>query len=183
MNTATALSRIADRIERVIDRIGLAASWLAPLVVLLAFGLVVARYLFSTSSVALGELALWLHAAGFLVGAAFALTRDAHVRVDVLRPRLGVRGRAVVELLGTLLFLLPFAIFLVWISWGYVAASWRIDEGSREPGGLPNVWLLKSLIPIAGTLLALSGLAIAARAIAVLLGADPPSSGEGTHAP
>lgn len=183
MSRAGTLVRIADRIESAIEGIGRAASWLAPLVVALVFGLVVARYLFSASSAALGELVLWLRAAGFLVGAAFALKRDAHVRVDVLRPRLGPRGRAWVELLGTTFFLLPFAVFLVWISWGYVAASWRIDEGSGEPGGLPNVWLLKALIPVAGALLALSGLAVAARAISVLRGGAPSSSTEGPHAP
>lgn len=183
MRNASALVRIADRIEAAIDVVGRAVSWLAPLVVVLVFGLVAARYLFATSSVALGELVLWLHAAAFLVGAAFALRRDAHVRVDVLRPRLGERGRAWVELVGTLALLLPFALFLAWISWPYVAASWRIDEGSREPGGLPNVWLLKALIPTAGVLLALQGLAIAARALAVLRAARPASIAEGRNAP
>jgi TRAP-type mannitol/chloroaromatic compound transport system permease small subunit len=183
MRYAGPLVRIADRIESAIDGIGRAVSWLAPLVVVLVFGLVAARYLFATSSVAAGELVLWLHAAAFLVGAAFALRRDAHVRVDVLRPRFGERGRAWVELVGTLAFLLPFALFLAWVSWPYVAAAWRIDEGSPEPGGLPNVWLLKALIPIAGVLLALQGLAIVARALAVLRGAAPASQTGGPHAP
>lgn len=183
MRYAGPLVRMADWIESAIDGIGRAVSWLAPLVVVLVFGLVAARYLFATSSVAAGELVLWLHAAAFLVGAAFALRRDAHVRVDVLRPRFGERGRAWAELVGTIAFLLPFALFLAWVSWPYVAASWRIDEGSREPGGLPNVWLLKALIPIAGMLLALQGLAVVARAIAVLRGAAPASPTGGPHAP
>ncbi len=183
MSRPSVLVRVADRIESAIDDIGRAVSWLAPLVVLLVFGLVVARYLFAASSVALGELVLWLHAAGFLVGAAFALKRDAHVRVDVLRPQLGARGRAWVELVGSLVFLLPFALFVVWVSLPYVAASWRIDEGSREPGGLANVWLLKALIPLAGALLALQGVAAAMRAIAILRGAPPSSAPEGPHAP
>jgi TRAP-type mannitol/chloroaromatic compound transport system permease small subunit len=183
MSRASLPSRVADRIEAVVDGIGRAVSWLAPAIVLLVFGLVVARYLFATGSVALGELVLWLHAAGFLVGAAFALKRDAHVRVDVLRPRFGARGRAWVELVGSLAFLLPFALFLVWTSLPYVAASWRIDEGSREPGGLPNVWLLKALIPLAGALLAIEGIAIALRAMATLRGALRPDAPESSHAP
>jgi TRAP-type mannitol/chloroaromatic compound transport system permease small subunit len=183
MKPASALTRTADRIECVIEWIGRTASWLAPAVVILIFGIVVARYLFEVGSVAAGELALALHSAGFLIGAAFALKRDAHVRIDVLRPRFGIRGRAAVELLGVIFFLLPFAVFMVWSSWGYVAASWRIDEGSREPGGLGNLWLLKALIPVAGLLLALQGFAIMARAAAVLCGARPATVAEGPHAP
>lgn len=183
MNTDSALVRVADRIECVIEWIGRAASWLAPAVVILIFGIVVARYLFAAGSVAAGEWALALHAAGFLIGAAFALKRDAHVRIDILRQRFGVRGRAAVELLGTVLFLLPFAVFLVWSSWDYVAASWRIDEGSREPGGLGNLWLLKAMIPLAGLLLALQGFAIMARAAATLRGVRPTTRFEGPHAP
>lgn len=183
MTRGSRLFGMANRIDALIDGIGRAVSWLAPLIVLLVFGLVVARYLFATSSIAVGELVMWLHATAFLVGAAFALRRDVHVRVDVLRPRFCERGRAVIELIGTLAFLLPFALFLIAISWPYVVAAWRIDEGSREPGGLPNVWLLKTLIPLAGALLAVQGLAIAARALAVLRGAKPASTAEGPHAP
>jgi TRAP-type mannitol/chloroaromatic compound transport system permease small subunit len=175
--------RVAAAIEAVVEGVGRWVSWLAPVVVLLVFGIVLARYLFEIGSVAAGELALWLHACGFMVGAAFALKRDAHVRVDVLRPRFGERGRAAIELLGTLLFLLPFAVFMIWTSWHYVGAAWRIDEGSREPGGLGNVWLLKALIPIGGALLALQGIAMLARAISILRGSRPGIGPERPHAP
>lgn len=183
MSGFDAPSRVAAGIEAVIEVVGRWVSWLAPLVVLLVFGIVLARYLLEIGSVAASELALWLNACGFMVGAAFALKRDAHVRVDVLRPRFGERGRAAVELLGALLFLLPFAVFLVWTSWQYVGAAWRIDEGSAEPGGLGNVWLLKALIPFGGALLALQGIAVLARAIAVLRGSRPSPKPEGPHAP
>jgi TRAP-type mannitol/chloroaromatic compound transport system permease small subunit len=183
MSSAGRLARFADAVEAAIDALGRGVAWLMPAIVLLVFGLVVGRYLFAAGSVALGELVLWLHAAAFLVGAAFALRRDAHVRVDVLRPRLGPRGRAAVELVGTLAGLLPFALFLIWISVPYVAAAWRIDEGSREPGGLPNVWLLKGLIPLAGLLLAIAGLAVIARAVAVLRGGSPGERLEPPRAP
>lgn len=183
MKRIDVLTRIASAIEAVVERVGRAVSWLAPLVVLLVFGIVLARYLLEVGSVAASELALWLNACGFMIGAAFALKRDAHVRVDVLRPRFGERGRAAVELLGALLFLLPFAVFLVWTSWHYVGAAWRIDEGSAEPGGLGNIWLLKALMPIGGALLALQGIAVLARAIAALRGSRPSAAPERTHAP
>jgi len=176
-------SRVAAAIEAVVEGAGRWVSWLAPAVVLLVFGIVLARYLFDIGSVAAGELTLWLHSCGFMIGAAFALKRDAHVRVDVLRPRFGERGRAAIELLGALLLLLPFAVFMVWSSWHYVGAAWRIDEGSREPGGLGNVWLLKALIPIGGALLALQGIAVLARALAVLRGSGPSIEPERPHAP
>jgi TRAP-type mannitol/chloroaromatic compound transport system permease small subunit len=140
--------------------IGALLTALTPLVVLLCFGLVAARYGFGKGSVAVQEAMLWLHACVFMLGMAWALRHDRHVRVDVLYARLSPRARAWIEVGGHLLLLLPFALFLLWISLDYVAASWQVRESSREPGGLPGVFLLKSLIPLSAWLLAVQSLAL-----------------------
>lgn len=139
--------------------LGRALSWLTLLLVLLVFGLVVARYLFATGSIAAQEAALWLHSLVFLLGAAFTLKRDAHVRVDLVYQRLSPRARAAADLIGTVVLLLPFCVFLFWVSLDYVGMAWSLHESSREPGGLPGVYLLKTLMSVAAVLLGLQGIA------------------------
>jgi TRAP-type mannitol/chloroaromatic compound transport system permease small subunit len=162
------MRRLAGGIETAVDALGRAVAWLTLALVLLAFGLVLARYAFGAGSIAAQEALLWLHSLIFLLGASYALRHGQHVRVDLLHQRLGARGRAWVDLVGTLLFLLPFCAFLLWISLDYVGASWATREGSREPGGLPGVFVLKTLIPVAAGILAMQGLAFALRALLAL---------------
>jgi TRAP-type mannitol/chloroaromatic compound transport system permease small subunit len=166
------MRRLAGLIETGIDALGRAVAWLTLLLVLLAFGLVLARYAFGVGSIAAQEAQLWMHSLIFLLGASYALRHGQHVRVDLLYQRLGTRGRAWIDLVGTILFLLPFCVFLLWVSLDYVGASWATREGSREPGGLPGVFLLKTLIPVAAAILALQALAFALRAALVLRGGD-----------
>jgi TRAP-type mannitol/chloroaromatic compound transport system permease small subunit len=156
MAFATALMA---RIGALNEWIGRALSWLTLALVLLVFGLVAARYAFSVGSVAAQEAALWLHSMVFLLGAAFALKRDAHVRVDLVYQRFSPRGKALADLVGTIVLLLPFCVFLCWVSLDYVGLAWTLRESSREPGGLPGVYLLKTLIPIAAVLLGAQGVA------------------------
>ena len=170
MGVEAVMQRLANAIDAGVDALGRAVSWLSLLLVALAFGLVLARYAFGFGSIAGQEAVLWLHSLVFLLGAAFALRHGQHVRVDVLYQRFSTRGRALADLLGTLFFLLPFCVFMLWISLDYVGASWGQREGSREPGGLPGVFLLKTLIPIAAGLLAAQGLALALRAVLALRG-------------
>jgi TRAP-type mannitol/chloroaromatic compound transport system permease small subunit len=144
--------------------LGIALAWLVPAVVLLTFGLVVARYGLGIGSIAGQELVLWLHGTVFMLGMTVALRHGRHVRVDVLQQRWSPRTRAVVEIVGTLVLLLPFSAFVFWISLDYVAASWSMREGSREPGGLPALYLLKTVIPLAAALLFLQGVAELLRA-------------------
>jgi TRAP-type mannitol/chloroaromatic compound transport system permease small subunit len=164
------LARAATAIDAVIDAIGRAVSWFSAAVVVLMIAIVALRYGFDRGSVALQEAVLYLHSAVFLLGAAWALKMNAHVRVDIFYQRWSSRGKAIADLVGTVLFLLPFCGLLVWLSWDYAAASWAIHEGSREPGGLPYVYVLKSLIPAAGVLLIVQGIAQALRAVAVIGG-------------
>ncbi|HET6604748.1 MAG TPA: TRAP transporter small permease subunit [Xanthomonadaceae bacterium] len=160
--------RFARAVDALNDGLGRLCGWLSAAMVALMFALVVARYAFGAGSLAAQEAVLWLHAIVFLLGAGFALRHDRHVRVDVFAQRLSERARARIELLGAVLLLLPFCVFMLWISLDYVAASWSLRESSREPGGLPGVYLLKTLIPIAAATLALQGIAQALRAVLAL---------------
>lgn len=162
------LRRVADGIDALVAALGRALAWLTLVMVLLAFGLVLARYAFDFGSIAGQEAVLWIHSMVFLLGASVALRHAQHVRVDLVYQRLSPRGRAWVDLLGTVIFLLPFCALLLWISLDYVGASWSQREGSREPGGLPGVFLLKTLIPVAAALLMLQGVSMALRAALLL---------------
>lgn len=144
------------------------ASGLTLLLTLLVFSIVALRYVGNYGSAALQEAALYLHATIFMVAAAAALRRGDHVRVDVLSARFSARTRQIVELAGTLTLLLPFSLFLLFISWDYVGRAWAIQERSSEPGGLPYVWLLKTLILVMAGQLLLQGIAEIVRALRVL---------------
>jgi len=121
--------------------------------VLLTFTVVVLRYGFNLGWIWLQESLTYLHVTVFTVVAAWALQQDGHVRVDIFYAKMSGRNRALVDLLGTLLFLIPFCIFVLIIAWPYIANSWKLLESSREAGGLPLVFLLKSLIMVMPALL------------------------------
>ena len=163
-----ALAILADRIDRLTTAIGRAAAWLALLVVLLQFALVVARYLLGLGSIWLSETVIYGHAALIMLAAAWTLGAGGHVRVDVFYDQATLRTRAVIDLLGSLLLLLPFALVLLWLSMPYATRSWAILERSHESSGLPLVFLLKTLIPAFAVLMALQGIAQVIRAVSVL---------------
>jgi TRAP-type mannitol/chloroaromatic compound transport system permease small subunit len=123
------------------------------------------RYAFNQGSILLQEAVMYLHALVFMLGIPYALKQNAHVRVDVLHGRLSDRGRAMVDLLGHLLFLVPVSLTIVVYSYGYVMNSWYILERSSEVGGIPGVFLLKTLIPLTALLLLLQGLAESLRCL------------------
>jgi len=137
--------------------IGHVISWLTLLMVLIIFSVVVLRYFFNTGWIAMQESAIYLHAINFMLGSAFTLARDGHVRVDIFYQKFSPRGRAWVDLLGTLLLLLPFCVFIFWTSLDYVANAWQIHEASPEAGGLPWLYLLKSLLLLMPLLLLIQG--------------------------
>lgn len=149
---------LIDNIERFIDWSGRAVSWLTLLMVIVTFIVVVLRYVFDIGWIALQESITYMHAMVFLVGASWAMQHDAHVRVDIFYSRFSTRTKAWVDLFGSLLLLLPVMIFIAWISWEYVIDSWEVLEGSREAGGLPAVFLLKSLIVVLAIMLILQAL-------------------------
>ncbi|MGH6665186.1 MAG: TRAP transporter small permease subunit [Pseudolabrys sp.] len=173
----TAMIALADRIDRLTTTIGRAVAWLALAIVLLQFALVVGRYVFGFGSIWLSETVIYAHATLFMLAAAWTLRTGGHVRVDVFYAEASPRSRALVDLIGALALLLPFALVLVWLSVPYAARSWAILERSQESSGLPLVFLLKTVIPLFAILMALQGLAQAIRAFALL---NPPRlAGEG----
>ena len=164
----SSLTAFADRIDRLNTAVGRAVAWLALVVVLLEFALVVARYVFALGSIWLTETVIYAHATLFMLAAAWTLKAGGHVRVDVFYAEASVRTKAIVDLVGSLLLLLPFAAVLVWLSVPYAARSWAVLERSQEASGLPLVFVLKTLIPLFTVMMALQGVAQAIRALAVL---------------
>jgi len=165
-------NKILAHTEAFIDWSGRTVSWLSLLLVLVTFAVVVLRYVFDSGSIALQEATTYLHACVFLIGMAYTLQQDAHVRVDIFYARLSRQAKAWVDLFGTLFLLLPFLLFVTWISWLYIADSWSVLEGSREAGGLPGVFLLKSLILVMTFLLSLQACTQIARNIENILQQD-----------
>lgn len=132
---------------------GKTVAWLTLVMVLLTFIIVVLRYGFNLGWIWLQESQTYLHVAVFSIAAAWALQQDSHVRVDIFYAKMTKKNQARVNLLGSLLFLAPFCVFILIIAWPYVASSWKLLESSREAGGLPLVFLLKSLIMVMPALL------------------------------
>ena len=164
------MRNLANSLERMTAVIGRAAAWLILIVVTLEFALVVARYLFSLGSIWASETVIYAHAALFLLAAAWTLQTNGHVRVDIFYAEAKPRTKALVDLVGAVVFLLPFAAVLLWLSMPYATRSWAILERSQEASGLPLVFLLKTLIPIFALLMGLQGVAQIIRSTAILQG-------------
>jgi TRAP-type mannitol/chloroaromatic compound transport system permease small subunit len=162
------LAYIAAGIDRLTAGVGRIATWCCLYLVLAEFAVVVLRYAFGLGSIRLQESVFYAHAGLFMLAAAWTLQTDDHVRVDVFYREAKPRTRAMIDLLGALLFMVPFVAVLLVLSVPYVARSWAILEGSRETSGLPFVYLLKTLIPAFAFLLGLQGVAQAIRAALTL---------------
>ncbi|MCY4427332.1 MAG: TRAP transporter small permease subunit [Halieaceae bacterium] len=141
------------------ERCGLALSWLCLAMTLVTCFVVLLRYGYGIGSIGGQESVTYMHAALFMLGAAFTLKRGGHVRVDIFYRRFTARARAWVDSVGAILFLLPFCIFLIGSSWQFAGDAWAIREVSAESGGIPAIFLLKSLLPLMGFNLALQGIA------------------------
>lgn len=166
-------------LDALTERLGRAAAWLSLALVGVTCWIVAARYVFNSGSIAVQESVIYLNSLLFILCSGYTLKHHGHVRVDIFYAKASLRYRAWVDLLGTFLLLLPLCGFLLWISWDYVESSWRVREQSGEAGGLPWVYLLKTLILVLAGLLALQGLAEALRAARVLHGG---SAGTATEA-
>jgi len=150
---------ISRSIDWLNESIGKSISWLTLFMVLVMFSIVILRYILNEGSIALQESVSYMHAVVFMLGAAYTLKNDSHVRVDIFYSKMSDRTKAVVNFMGNLLLLLPVCIFIVWSSWDYVMESWRLKESSREAGGLPWIYLLKTSILIMALLLILQAIA------------------------
>jgi TRAP-type mannitol/chloroaromatic compound transport system permease small subunit len=171
-------NRIADGIDRVNAAIGRSAMWCSLFIVVAEFATVVMRYVFGVGSIGVQESVLYAQAAMFLLAAAWVLQIGGHVRADIFYAPAQPRTRALVDLGGALIFLIPFAVVLALLSVPYAARSWEILEHSRETSGLPFVYLFKTLIPLFAVLIGMQGVAQAIRAALVLIApaAPPPQS-------
>lgn len=180
MRLARRFLRLADAIS---EHTGRFTCWLTTLLVVVVCFDVATRYLLDFTLVAVQELQWHLFATVFLVGAAYTLRDDRHVRVDVLYANFSPRGKAWVNLLGTLLLLGPFCVLAIQLGWYYTEASFLVAEGSPQPGGLPARWALKAMIPLGLTLLLLQGAATGLRALLFLLGRTDEAPAGPEHTP
>lgn len=161
--------------------IGRLARWLALALVVVQFAVVILRYVFGINLISMQEALLYFHGALFLLAAASALLHDGHVRIDVVYRGLSARGKAVMDLFGTYVFLLPSLVLIGLVSFPYVEASWVTWEGSREASGIQGVFLLKTVILVFVALMLLQGLSLALRAALVLGGAPTPAKPKAGH--
>lgn len=161
---------LAARLRRFSELTGTAVAWLTLPMVIGTFAIALLRYAFALNWIWMQELVVWMHAVVFMLAAAWTLNRDEHVRVDIFYRQFSKRRRAWVELIGSIVFLLPLSIMLIWMSFDYVVTSWAIREGSPEVGGLPWPFVpaLKTVIPLAFVLVAVQGIAIVLDAGAAL---------------
>ena len=165
-----AISTLIKVIDRFTEVTGRAVSWLTILMVGLVVAVVVMRYFLDTGSIALQELVTYLHATVFMLGIAFTLKRGGHVRVDIFYRQFTAQKKALVDLLGGLLFLIPVAGLVFVASWDYVMASWAIAETSAENSGLPYIYLLKTLMLLMPIALLLQGIAEVLKSALTLTG-------------
>lgn len=163
------LDLLARSIEAVIEPIGKLGALVLPVLILTVALNVVLRYGFRMGVIELEELQWHLNGIVVLLGLAYALKHDSHVRVDIFSQRMSIRGRALVDLLGVLFLLLPFCIGIIWYGWQSFTFSWRIGEGSSAPSGLPMRYLVRLLLVVGFSLLAAQAVAMAARSLSILI--------------
>jgi TRAP-type mannitol/chloroaromatic compound transport system permease small subunit len=172
MKTATPEPALLARLDAFTDLVGRSIAWCVIIMMVVQFAIVILRYLFNIHSTVMQESVIYLHAMVFMLGAAWTLRHEGHVRVDILYRRLSARGRAWIDLGGTLFLLMPVVVFISLSSMGYVRSSWAILERSPD-GGIPAVFLLKTLILVMMALLMLQGIAQVIRQVAILRGRLP----------
>lgn len=167
MKTST-LQAIEARCNRVSEWLGRIAGGLFLVLLLNVFYDVIMRYVFSNVSIGMQEMEWHLYATIFLIGIPYTLLHEGHVRVDVFHEKMTPRQQAWVDLVGSIIFLLPFALLVAWYGVGFTYESLELGEGSGDPGGLPFRWIIKGMIPFAFVMIANSGVALALRSLIVL---------------
>jgi len=174
------LLRLSGFIDALNERVGHFSYWLILVAVLVSAGNAIVRYVFDMSSNAWLELQWYLFSAVFLFCAGYALLHNQHVRIDVISSRLSKRARAWIDILGTLFFLLPMAIAIMWMSWPVFVQAWELQEMSGNAGGL-IVWPARLMVPVGFLLLILQGVSELIKRVAFLLGLipDPSEKNEG----
>lgn len=169
MAALAALMRAINLVNRVL---GNTFAWLSVGIVGVCFWVVVERYVFGNTRLWMQDLYVWLNGAMFMAVAGFALFRGDHVRVDIFYRPAPVRWKATADLIGTVVFLIPFTIVVFVYSLPFVERSWRFAENSANIGGMPALYILKSFILVFAVLVGLQGVAMAARSLLVLGGRE-----------
>lgn len=156
--------------DRISNITGKTTSWLTLAMVILTSVIVIMRYVFDAGLIWMQESVTWMHAAVFMIGAAYTLLHEEHVRVDIFYRKMSEQSRAIVDLIGVVFFLLPLCGFLALMAYDFAAAAWSIHETSREPGGLPYpmIPLLKSIVIVMPVAVALQGISMLMRSIATI---------------
>ena len=179
----TLLLKLSQLIDWLTERVGKGAFWLVLIMTIISAGNASVRFAINYSSNGLLEIQWYLFAAVFLLCSAYTLQKNEHVRIDVVSSRFGPRGLAVIDIIGTVFFLLPMVITVIWLSLPLIAESYKINEMSANAGGLIR-WPVKILLPIGFTLLALQGVSELIKRIAFLMGMiGDPNAKEGTLTP
>ncbi|MGA6925510.1 MAG: TRAP transporter small permease subunit [Desulfosarcina sp.] len=169
VNLLKGLCKVIDRLNEVVGRL---VSWVTLLLVLVVFVDVVMRYLFKISFVFTQELEWHLFAFIFLIGAGYTLLHDGHVRVDIIYQRLGLKGRAWINLLGVIFFLIPACYLVINTSWKFVGNSFSMMEGSPDPGGIPYRYIVKGTMTVGYVLLLLQGLSLGFHSLLQIMGLE-----------
>ncbi len=162
------INKIHSSIDCLSECLGRLMAWLTIAMVVLMAAVVVLRYGFDIGLIAIQESVIYLHACIFLMGSGYALKHNEHVRIDIFYRKLSEQGQALVNVFGHLFLLLPVVFFIAYMSWEYVMDAWSIKESSVEVGGLPFVYLLKSLLLLFCLSLGLQGVAETLKAVCVL---------------
>lgn len=170
MSLVGTVSSISAAIDIINKKIGEWVSYFTFLMAAITFVVVILRYGFNLGWIAMQESVVYLHAAVFLLGSAYTLQHDGHVRVDVFYRRFSEKRKALVNLVGTLFLLLPVMLFITLVSWHYVLESWQTLEGSMESGGLPFLYVLKSFILLFSITMLLQGISEVIKQSLILMG-------------
>ena len=166
------LLRLSSLIDAINERVGKAVYWLVLVAVIISAGNAIVRKLFNMSSNAFLEAQWYLFAAVFLLCSGYTLLRNEHVRIDVIAGRLSPRAQAWIDVFGTVFFLMPMALLLLWLSWPVFVRTYTHNEISTNAGGLV-LWPARLLVPIGFTLLSLQGVSELIKRIAFLAGKGP----------
>ena len=153
------MEQLANRLDMINRGVGVTVRWLAIAMVLVQFTIVVLRYVYGVSSIAVNESVLYMHATLFMLGAGYTLLVDDHVRVDIFQAKASDRGKARIDVFGHIFLLIPSMLALLYWSFPSVRNAWKIYEGAISVGGIPGVFLLKTLIPAFCILLIIQSLA------------------------
>ncbi len=178
MGSLAALMRFIDGFNSVV---GKTTAWLAVIMVVTQFTVVLMRYVFGIGSIMMQESVVYMHSILFMLGAGYTLLHNGHVRVDVFYREISARKKAIVDIFGVVFLLLPVCILIFQSSFHYVSQSWMIMEGSKETSGIQAVFLLKTTILVFCVLLGMQGIALALRSFLILRGALVPEEDHEVH--